>query len=172
MLARQFLSFAALAACVGLLAACAERPDAPAPVVETGFYASMAREGARVDAVQARDMISLYRRNNGVGPLTLDGGLMRAAQAQADAMARANAVSHRTQGELMARLAEAGVSAGAAAANISAGYHPLPEAFSGWRQSRPHDSNMRDARMKRMGIATAYAPGAKYKVFWALVVAD
>mgnify|MGYP003598097010 CR=1 FL=1 len=26
--------------------------------------------------------------------------------------------------------------------------------------------------VKRMGIATAYAPGAKYKVFWTLVLAD
>ena len=167
------MSVTALAIAAGLITGCAERPDAPAaPVAEAGFYAPMAREGARVDAGQARDMISLYRRNNGLGPLALDAGLTRAAQEQAEAMARANAVSHRAQGELMARLGAAGIAAGAAAENISAGYHTLPEAFSGWRQSHPHDSNMRDPRMKRMGLATAYAPGTKYKVFWALLLAD
>jgi uncharacterized protein YkwD len=31
---------------------------------------------------------------------------------------------------------------------------------------------MLDKRVKRMGIATAYAAGAKYKVYWALVLAD
>jgi len=167
------MSVTALAIAAGLLTSCAERPDAPAaPVAEAGFYAPLARPGARVDAAQARDMISLYRRNNGLGPLALDAGLTRAAQERAEAMARANAVSHRAQGELMAGLGAAGVAAGAAAENISAGYHTLPEAFSGWRQSRPHDSNMRDPRMKRMGLATAYAPGTKYKVFWALLLAD
>jgi uncharacterized protein YkwD len=31
---------------------------------------------------------------------------------------------------------------------------------------------MLNPNMKRMGIATAYAPGAKYKVYWALIVTD
>jgi uncharacterized protein YkwD len=31
---------------------------------------------------------------------------------------------------------------------------------------------MLNPRMRRMGIATAYAPDSKYKVFWALVMAD
>ena len=141
-------------------------------MADGGFYRSLAQPGAAVDAAQARDMISLYRRNKGLAPLALDPALQRVAQTQAEAMARANRLSHETQGELTARLSAAGVKASASAENISAGYHTLPEAFSGWRQSRPHDSNMLDPRMKRMGIATAYAPGAKYKVFWALVVAD
>jgi uncharacterized protein YkwD len=31
---------------------------------------------------------------------------------------------------------------------------------------------MLDPRADRMGIATAYAPGTKYRVFWAMIVAD
>jgi uncharacterized protein YkwD len=169
---RALLSRIALVGLAALLASCAERPDAPAPMADGGFYRSMAQPGAAVDAAQARDMISLYRRNKGLAPLALDPALQRVAETQAEAMARANRLSHETQGELAARLSAAGVKTSASAENISAGYHTLPEAFSGWRQSRPHDSNMLDPRMKRMGIATAYAPGAKYKVFWALVVAD
>ena len=56
--------------------------------------------------------------------------------------------------------------------NVSAGYHTLAEAFSGWRQSPPHNANMLDPAVRRMGIATAYVPGSKYHVFWALVLTE
>jgi len=48
----------------------------------------------------------------------------------------------------------------------------LAEAFSGWRQSPAHNGRMLDARARRMGLAAVYAPGSKFKVFWALVLAD
>ncbi|MGL4974346.1 MAG: CAP domain-containing protein, partial [Bosea sp. (in: a-proteobacteria)] len=47
----------------------------------------------------------------------------------------------------------------------------LAEAFSGWRDSEQHNKVMKASRATRMGIATAYAPGSKYKVYWALVLA-
>ena len=47
---------------------------------------------------------------------------------------------------------------------------PLAEAFSGWRDSPPHRANMLNRGVSRLGIATAYAPGSKYKVFWALIL--
>jgi uncharacterized protein YkwD len=59
---------------------------------------------------------------------------------------------------------------GAAVENVGAGYHTLAEAFSGWRDSPSHRANMLN-RGTRMGIASAYAPGSKYKVFWALILA-
>ena len=55
--------------------------------------------------------------------------------------------------------------------NLSAGYRRMAEAFSGWRDSPQHDSVMRTPGATRMGIATAYAPGSKYQVYWALIVA-
>ena len=116
-------------------------------------------------------MISLYRANNGASALVVDPALTRAAQAQADAMAREGQVTHgRTP--LGARLKQHGVDPGAAAENVSAGYYTLAEAFSGWRESRPHNANMLKKDMRRMGIATAFAPGTKYKVYWALVLTD
>lgn len=165
---------AAFAVFAAVLSGCAERPDLPVapPAGDGAFYRSMAQAGARVDAAQARDMISLYRRNNGQGGVILDPTLQRVAEDQARAMAAANEVSHETKGVFKQRLDAAGFTKNAAVENVSAGYHTLPEAFSGWRQSRPHNANMLDARMKRMGIATAYAPGTKYKVFWALVMSD
>ena len=59
-----------------------------------------------------------------------------------------------------------------AQANLSAGYHTLAEAFSGWRDSPAHNAVMLAPRATRMGIATAYAPNSKYKVYWALLVAE
>ncbi|MXQ11298.1 CAP domain-containing protein [Microvirga makkahensis] len=131
------------------------------------FYASMARTGAAVDAAMARDMIGAYRRNNGLGLLTLDPELQAAAQAEAEAMASADRPS--SADAFKRRLLSDGFVA--PAANLSAGYHTLAEAFSGWRESPQHNRVLLDPKATRIGIATAYAPNSKYKVYWALVLA-
>lgn len=130
------------------------------------FYASMANSGAVVDAGMARDMIGAYRRNNGLGPLTLDPELQAAAQAEANAMAAADRPSSAEA--FKSRLSSAGFAA--PAVNLSAGYHTLAEAFSGWRESPQHNRVLLDPKATRIGIATAYTPNSKYKVYWAMVV--
>ena len=67
------------------------------------------------------------------------------------------------------RLRANGYSASAAAENISAGYHTLAEAFSGWRDSPPHRKNMLLNGATRIGIAAVQAPKSKFKVYWALI---
>ena len=136
------------------------------------MYRSLAAPGAQVDAEAARAMLSLYRGNKGLGALVVDPGLQRVAEAQARGMAADGKISHEAHGTLTQRLDSAGYGKSTAVENVSAGYHTLAEAFSGWRDSPPHDRNMLDPKMRRMGIAAAYAPGAKYKVFWALVMTD
>ena len=159
-----------------LLASCAEQPAPvvarPEPPGAPTFYDSMARSGARLDADAARDMISLYRSNHGLETLTVDPGLMAEAQAQAEAMARSDKLSHEVRGTLTARLDRAGYRKSRAVENVSAGYHTLAEAFSGWRQSPPHNANMLAPGMRRIGIAAAYNPNTRYKVFWTLVLAN
>ena len=152
------------------LAGCAD--TAPRASATPTFYADLATSGARIDPIAARDMISVYRRNNGLAPISVDPALQRAAKAQADAMAAADSASPDVRGSLKTRLADAGLPGVKAVENVSAGYHTLAEAFSGWRESRPHNANMLSPTARRIGIATAYAPGTKYKVFWALVLAD
>jgi uncharacterized protein YkwD len=153
------LSVLALAAC---------QSEKPAARSQTpSFYVSMAQAGAQVDAAMARDMIGAYRGNNGLKPLTLDPELQAAAQAEADSMARADKPS--SADAFKARLASSGYAQ--PAANLSAGYHTLAEAFSGWRESPQHNRVLLDSRATRIGIATAYAPNSKYKVYWALAVA-
>lgn len=136
------------------------------------MYRSLAAPGAAVDPEAARAMLSLYRANKGLSPLAVDPGLQRVAEAQARAMAADGQISHDAHGSLTQRLTAAGYGRNTAVENVSAGYHTLAEAFSGWRDSPPHNRNMLEPKMRRMGIASAYAPGARYKVFWALVMTD
>ena len=69
------------------------------------------------------------------------------------------------------RMRKAGLGGSFAVENVGAGYHTLADAFSGWRDSPPHRANMLNRGVTRMGIAAAYAPASKYKVFWALIFA-
>jgi len=148
------------------LAACqSEKPVQQGQV--PSFYVSMANAHAQVDAAMARDMIGAYRGNNGLRPLSLDPDLQAAAQAEADAMAKADRPSSAEA--FKARLSASGFMA--PAANLSAGYHTLAEAFSGWRESPQHNRVLLDSRATRIGIATAYKPNSKYKVYWVLAVA-
>ena len=116
-------------------------------------------------------MISGYRANNGLTALAIDPQLMQLAEAQARAMAMRERLDHNVIRDLGGRLQASGYDARFAAENIGAGYHTLAEAFSGWRDSPPHRKNMLLAGATHMGIAAAYAPNSKYKVFWALILA-
>jgi hypothetical protein len=161
------LGIAALAlnACAGL-----GDPDPPPPA-QPSFYRNLAAPGAALDALAAASMISGYRQNNGLPPVTLDPVLMSMAQDQARVMAARNVLNHSAGRSFQERLRASGFDAKVAAENIGAGYYTLAEAFSGWRDSPPHRANMLLAGATRMGIAAAYAPGTKYKVFWSLVLA-
>ena len=96
---------------------------------------------------------------------------MQMAQSRAQAMAARDKVDHDAKGEFARRMKAAGFDSKVAVENISAGYHTLAEAFSGWRDSPPHRANMLKAGVTRIGIAAVYTRNSKYKVFWALILA-
>lgn len=150
------------------LAACAGGGEV---TTQPTFYRSMAAHNAELDAAAAASMISGYRANSGLGAVSLDPTLMKLAQEQSQAMARRNMFDHAAAGEFSKRLKRAGLEAGTAVENIGAGYHTLAEAFSGWRDSPPHRTNMLRREATRMGIAAVYSPDSKYKVFWTLILA-
>ena len=164
--AARILVFAALAAG---LAACAGDPGGSS--VQPTFYRSLASTGAELDAAAAASMISGYRQNNGLGTVALDPVLMRLADEQARAMVARDKIDRNAKGDFSRRMKGSGFDAKAAVENVSAGYHTLAEAFSGWRDSPPHRANMLLNGATRMGIAVVYAPKSKYKVFWALILA-
>ncbi|MBD8891603.1 CAP domain-containing protein [Labrenzia suaedae] len=151
-----------------LLSGCTEtKPSRPS------FYNSMARPDASIDQQSAASMLSLYRKNNGLGPLTPDPELTAIAKSQAVAMAKAGSVSASLGADqkLTARMASIGEPGTAAVENVSGGYRTLAEAFSGWRESPKHNAVMLDKTGTRFGLATAYSSTAKHKVFWSLIVA-
>jgi uncharacterized protein YkwD len=151
-----------------LLAGCASEV---AVVESPTMYADMSVAGAKLDAAAAATMISLYRQNNGLGAVQVDPELMRLAESQSQAMADKNKLDHDVRAPLAKRLTGAGYQATIAVENVSAGYHTLAEAFSGWRDSPPHKANMLKNGVTKIGIAASYAPNAKYKVFWTMILA-
>ena len=156
------LAFAALTACTGNFV----------PEPEPSFYRDLAIPGNELDAAAAASMISGYRANNGLPQVSLDPALTQLAQAQAAQMAKRDRLDHDAGKPFTARLKASGYNAAAAAENISAGYHTLAEAFSGWRDLPPHRANMLLKGATRIGIAAAPAPASKYKVYWTLILAE
>ena len=160
----------ALACALFALAGCAA--DSYVPKAEPSFYRNLAEPGAALDADAAASMISGYRANNDLPPVTLDPALMQLAAAQATVMAKRDRLDHNAGKPFTARLKTSGYDARIAAENIGAGYHTLAEAFSGWRDSAPHRANMLLKGATRMGIAAVFTPTSKYKVYWALILAE
>jgi uncharacterized protein YkwD len=159
----------ATAAVIGLLALCG--CAAEVPIEQPAMYLNMANGGAKLDPQAAASMISLYRQNNGIGAVTVDPELMKLAEQQSLVMASQDKLDHNVKAPLAYRLNASGYPATIAVENVSAGYHTLAEAFSGWRDSAPHRANMLKSGVTKLGIAASYAPNSKYKVFWTMILA-
>lgn len=161
---------AALSLVAAGLAACAR---GPAPVEHVPpFYQRLDIGGRAVDPASSLSMINQYRGNNGLQPLIWDPALARIAQSEVDQMAAADRVHSTEEAGLDRQLQGAGIGYASFLANFSAGYRTFAEAFSGWRESKQHNATMLSAKASRVGLATAYAPNSKYKIFWTLVVVE
>jgi uncharacterized protein YkwD len=156
-----------IAAALALLGFSGCASEAPAPSAgQPSFYRNLA-EGGQLDPAAAQSMISGYRANNGLGAVMLDPALMQLAEEHSRNMAARDKVDHNVG----KRIRSGKANPKATAENVSAGYHTLAEAFSGWRESPPHRATMLNKDATRMGIAAVYSPKSKYKVFWTLIVA-
>ncbi len=163
-----------LFACSTFLALAGCNVTEPGPTVssEPSHRHALADGGAVLDEAVAREMISLYRKTNGLSEVAVDPALQKAAQFQANAMAEAGRLDHNAKGSFLKRIAASGRGKGYAVENVSAGYQSFEAALAGWRRSKLHNENLLEPHMRRMGIATAYAPDARYKVFWALIMSE
>lgn len=167
---RRFAGLVALSALA--LAGCSTERPANRPV-EHGVYQSQSKPGASLDKAMAASMVSELRRGKGLGPVTLDPALNRMAEEQALAMSRVGKISHDSlAGSLKARIARSYPRNGGVWENVGAGHDTLADAFTGWRSSPPHMKNMMQPNASRMGIAAVHAPGSRFEVFWAMVLAD
>ena len=159
---------AALAALSGL-AACA---GDPVPGEQPAFYRSMASAEAQVDGPTAASMISGYRHNNGLGAVEVDPELTRLAYEWARAMAAKDKLDKGPSPQLNKSLAAAGFNPKQSVENIQ---RRLPHARRGvLRLARFSAAPRQHAQCRRqpLGIAAVYSPQSKYKVFWALIMAN
>ena len=168
LIAECVLRLATALALLGFSGCAADAP--PPPSGQPSFYRNLA-EGGQLDPVAAQSMISGYRANNGLGAVVIDPKLMKLAEDQSRAMVTRDKLDHNVGRAFQQRIGGSGFDAKVAVENISAGYHTLAEAFSGWRDSPPHRANMLNKGVTRMGIAAIYSSRSKYKVFWMLILA-
>ena len=118
----------------------------------------------------AQAAISHYRAEHGLPPVTPDPKLMRLAAEQANAMARAGVMDHSVDRPFQARMAS--YSPEVAVENIAAGTKTFASTLDIWQHSAGHDANLRRAGVTRFGIALAEAPDTRYKIYWALIMAE
>jgi uncharacterized protein YkwD len=124
-----------------------------------------------VDPAGAAAILTSYRASHGLGPVRLDPTLAAMAQRQADAMVRANALSHDVGGNFTQRILATGLDTPRAAENLGGGYYSTEEAFTGWRNSPEHNANLLMPQATRFGIAIAKDARTKLRVYWAMELA-
>ena len=118
-------------------------------------------------------LTSRYRAENGLGPVTLDARMSRAAAAQALEMARHDALSHSIGwgNALPARLAAVDYDWEVTAENIGMGYRTLQAAFDGWVGSAGHRANLLKPGVTQVGFGAAEAPASRSRFYWAMILA-
>ncbi len=134
--------------------AAAQAPGGGVPVLSI----SQSDAAAGVNAIRAR---------YGLGALTPDPNLHGMAQAQADAMAAADQLSHNVAGAFGNRM-PAGY--GAAAENIAAGTWSLADTLRLWEESQAHLANMLIRDLSYVGFGYAYSPRSQ-RYYLALILA-
>jgi uncharacterized protein YkwD len=120
------------------------------------------------DAARAAAIISQYRVQHGLSPVSADGQLNDAAEFQARAVAEAGKLSH---GSFSTRMVSYKIG-GYSAENLSAGSDDVAGAIARWKASSGHNENLLLPQARRIGLARADSPGIGYKHYWALVLAQ
>jgi uncharacterized protein YkwD len=147
-------------------AGCLFGGEPPSPVARR----SRPSHPVSVDPAQAAALISAFRAQNGLGPVTVNARLNAIATTQARKMAAENEMSHTVAGDFPERLAAGPYDADRAAENLGEGYDSLPDAMEGWKRSPGHRKNLL-ADVTEIGIATGYTPEGRSNVFWSLELA-
>jgi uncharacterized protein YkwD len=119
------------------------------------------------DATLAAKLISQYRASYGLGPVTVEERLNRAAEHQARVVAATGILSH---GEFTSRMAAYGIR-GYRAENLAAGSERLEEVIARWKASPSHNQNMLLPQVARVGLARV-DPRSGGGPYWALVLSS
>ncbi len=134
------------------------------------IMAIMAITATLAHADDMAEMISRYRREHGLSTVKTDPQLTAIAERQAKAMAASGIMDHSVAGSFSSRVS--GVNANRAAENIAAGTKTWAETFRMWQNSPGHNANLLQARADIVGVAVARNDQTRYKIFWAMVIAE
>ena len=122
-------------------------------------------------SASASSIVAGIRGANGLGSLSPDKQLERAALQQAFYMARAGRMVHTTGwGKDFASRVKGNGIAGAAAENIAEGRFDLEKLFDIWVHSPGHRRNMLDPRFTRFGLAYVRDGRDSAIRYWSLVL--
>jgi hypothetical protein len=116
------------------------------------------------------ETISRYRREHGLSSVKTDPQLTAIAERQAKAMAASGIMDHSVAGSFSSRVSS--VNTNRAAENIAAGTKTWAETFRMWQNSPGHNANLLQARADSVGVAVARNENTRYKIFWAMVIAE
>jgi uncharacterized protein YkwD len=156
------MNFSSLRGTVGVLQG--KRGKALALGVTMAVTATMAH------ADDMAEMISRYRREHGLSTVKTDPQLTAIAERQAKAMAASGIMDHSVAGSFSSRVSSA--NANRAAENIAAGTKTWADTFRMWQNSPGHNANLLQARADSVGVAVARNDQTRYKIFWAMVIAE
>jgi len=116
------------------------------------------------------EMISQYRHTHGLSTVKTDPQLTAIAERQAKAMAASGIMDHSVAGSFSSRVSS--VNANRAAENIAAGTKTWADTLRMWQNSPGHNANLLQARADSVGVAVARNENTRYKIFWAMVIAE
>src|SRR5499433_1860788 len=116
------------------------------------------------------EMISRYRHAHGLSTVKTDPQLTAIAERQAKAMAASGIMDHSVAGSFASRVS--GAHTGMAAENIAAGTKTWADTFRMWQNSPGHNANLLQAKADSVGVAVARNENTRYKIFWAMVIAE
>jgi uncharacterized protein YkwD len=120
------------------------------------------------EAKAAARLISQYRATQGLGAVSVDERLNRAAEHQARAVAATGILDH---GEFTSRMAAFGIR-GYRAENLAAGSDSVEDVIARWKASPGHNQNMLLPMVTKVGLARVDSPGQGWGRYWALVLSS
>jgi len=136
--------------------------------------------GADVTAVeqqrtpQAASLINGYRARKGLGPVSEDARLMKAAAQHASDLAAVARVSHYGSdgSDPASRARRAGYTFSNIGENVSAGRASLTEVVQAWIESDAHRRNLELQPATHFGLAHSFSPESHYRHYWVLVLGE
>ena len=137
----------------------------PGPAEQDQFMETMARE--------AFEAVNRYRAENGKEALTWSDSIYEAAKVRAQECAEECSQTRPDGSRCFSVFGSMGISYGAAAENIAAGYATGEAAAEGWYNSDGHRKNMLGDSYKKAAIACYYVvDGTEFKYYWVNLFTD